>query len=437
MYLLLYALTGGVLCINFGKNGDLTQSLHLSDKSGPLYRSSLDECGDSTTKGGYPPNFRAKSYKTKYNCLKNQRKNAYIRAPERVLLFDATGLAYRCFFALPELKTHRGTDIACLMGFMNTLSRLHRLYHPKYLGIVFDSPGANNPKREIWPEYKKNRQIISDSFKTQLTWIREFCAILGLPVFIQKFTEADDIITSIIGFLRGENSGEDEEAYRPIVMDGKGIVPGKAKVRGIFDKFEQELRKQAPPVKISSGNEPAENKKNMLNENGYDVTVVTADKDLLQILSNNGTGNVNVKIVQPHKSYRVVTENTVRTEYGIEPERFSEYLALVGDASDNIPGVMGVGPKTAPKLIAKYNTFEEIISSPEIKKLGEKGGKYSESIRMAYDFHNIVRLKRNLHILDSTNELIKEKTLSCQFYSFLRIFSLQKAACKWTNITGI
>ncbi|KAK2195566.1 bifunctional 5'-3' exonuclease [Babesia duncani] len=281
--------------------------------------------------------------------------------PEKVLLVDATGLAYRCFFALPELKTHKGTDIACLMGFMNSLVRLYKMFSPKYVGLAFDSPGANRSKREIWPEYKTNRQIIKTSFRKQLAWIRELCAIIGLPVFIERTTEADDIITSIISFLRGndketgENMGKEVKQFN-ILKRGGG---------GIFDKITRHAH-VPPTLQLVPCNDPDWQ---LECQGGFDVTVVTADKDLLQILSDNHTNNVSVKIVQPHKKYRVVTGETVQAEYGllhfintanpgVKPERFSEYLALVGDAADNIPGVLGIGPKTAPKLIAKYGSFE-------------------------------------------------------------------------------
>ncbi|UKK01987.2 5'-3' exonuclease [Theileria orientalis] len=360
-------------------------------------------------------------------------------SPENVMIVDGTGLAYRCFFALPDLKTSKGIDIGCLMGFMNSLARLHRMFNPKYMGVVFDSPGANDQKRDIWPEYKLNRQVVSTSFRNQLGWIREFCAILGLPVFIERSTEADDIITSMINFIRevsSENSKnlKDDECLKEINFT-------KNTTGGIFDKFSGNLKDWSDQNTLISDVIDSSDSARVDSDNmnsiglGYDVTVVTADKDLLQILAQNGTSKVTVKIVQPHKSYRIVNQHTVKKEYGIDPERFSEYLALVGDSADNIPGIMGIGPKTAPKLIEKYKTFDDILTSEEINNLTKKGGKYSESVKMAHEFHSIVKLKKNLRVLTSMDQLIKSSPLSCQLAKFLKMFSLQKASSKWSMFT--
>ncbi|XP_952181.1 5'-3' exonuclease, putative [Theileria annulata] len=382
-------------------------------------------------------------------------KTESANSPERVMIVDGTGLAYRCFFALPDLKTSKGTDIGCLMGFMNSLARLHRMFDPKYIGVVFDSPGANDEKRDIWPEYKLNRQVVSYSFRNQLGWIREFCAILGLPVFIEPSTEADDIITSMITFFRESSKKLDQPNETPNdsnktrntldqtinkLAESDIKYPNEViqkSVRGIFDKYSQELNGnsvQALPYReypVTSENDIMSNGV----YRGYDITVVTADKDLLQILSQNDVNKINVKIVQPHKSYRIVNQHTVKQEYGIEPERFSEYLALVGDTADNIPGIMGIGPKTAPKLIQKYQSFDDILRSEEISKLSSKGGKYRESVRMAHEFHSIVKLKRNLRVLKSMDQLVKSNALTCQLSKFLKMFSLQKASSKWSMFT--
>ncbi|UKJ90477.2 5'-3' exonuclease [Theileria orientalis] len=360
-------------------------------------------------------------------------------SPENVMIVDGTGLAYRCFFALPDLKTSKGIDIGCLMGFMNSLARLHRMFNPKYMGVVFDSPGANDQKRDIWPEYKLNRQVVSTSFRNQLGWIREFCAILGLPVFIERSTEADDIITSMINFIR-EVSSENSKKLKDYEYLEE-INFAKNTIGGIFDRCSGNLKDGSDQSTLISNVVGTSDGARAEGDNmdsirlGYDVTVVTADKDLLQILAQNGTSKVTVKIVQPHKSYRIVNQHTVKKEYGIDPERFSEYLALVGDSADNIPGIMGIGPKTAPKLIEKYKTFDDILTSEEINTLTKKGGKYSESVKMAHEFHSIVKLKKNLRVLTSMDQLIKSSPLSCQLAKFLKMFSLQKASSKWSMFT--
>ncbi|GBE60692.1 hypothetical protein BOVATA_021850 [Babesia ovata] len=239
---------------------------------------------------------------------------------ERVLLVDGTGLAYRCFFALPTLTTYRGTEIGAIVGFMNSLARIYRSFGPKYIGIAFDSPGSNSTKREVWPEYKANRQAIKTSFKKQLMWIKEFCSIVGLPIFLRRSTEADDIIASMISFLNGSagkddsdpSSDEEVQQMRQIDFRVPNSAPG-----GVFDRVAGASATPLEPMDTSSDSG--------LEKRSFDVHVLTADKDLLQVLQYNGAGNVNVRVVQPHKKFRLVDETTVVEEYGKFP--FMRYIS--------------------------------------------------------------------------------------------------------------
>ncbi|KAK1443693.1 hypothetical protein BgAZ_205690 [Babesia gibsoni] len=313
---------------------------------------------------------------------------------------------------------------------MNSIARLYKTIGPKYCCVVFDSPGANNSKREVWPEYKTNRQVIKTSFKKQLMWIKEFCTIIGLPLFIHRTTEADDIISSMVNFLRGSNIETDQDVSpdeKPQKMRSIEFkVPDQTK-GGVFDKVSGRSNLPLEPIQHENGSG--------IDHMKFDVYILTADKDLLQILEQNESGNVNVRIVQPHKKFRHVDEEVVRAEYGIPPERFSEYLALVGDSADNIPGVLGIGPKTAPILISKYPSFKDIIKSEEITKIAKKGGKYSLSVEKAYDFHLITKLKSDLPILTSMSQLLKKRTLETQFLEFCKLFSLQKCSQRWQDVT--
>ncbi|ORM41740.1 5'-3' exonuclease [Babesia sp. Xinjiang] len=365
-----------------------------------------------------------------------QRANVQIKAAgkgplrERVLLVDGTGLAYRCFFALPTLTTYRGTEIGAIVGFMNSLGRIYKSFGPKYVGIAFDSPGSNSTKREVWPEYKANRQTIKTSFKKQLMWIKEFCAIVGIPVFLKRATEADDIIASMINFLSGGSASRDsgpsgsEDVQRLRQLDFRVPEPGPG---GVFDRVAGASTTTLEPVDLSG--------ESGLDHRSFEVHVLTADKDLLQVLEYNDGGNMNVRVIQPHKKFRVVDEETVIQEYGIHPGRFSEYLALVGDSADNIPGVMGIGPKTAPLLISKYKSFKEIIESEEIAKISKRGGKHSVSVDRAYDFHLITKLRGDVPVLSSLSQLCKKRTLERQFVAFCRMFSLQKCSLRWHDVT--
>ncbi len=95
---------------------------------------------------------------------------------------------------------------------------------------------------------------------------------------------------------------------------------------------------------------------------GLDVFIVTADKDMLQLVDEK------VKIYDPMKD-RVLDEQFVREKYGVGPERITEFMALTGDAVDNIPGIKGVGEKTAKELLSQFDSIEDLLGHPEgIKK---------------------------------------------------------------------
>eukprot|EP00371_Babesia_bovis_P001456 XP_001610103.1 5'-3' exonuclease, N-terminal resolvase-like domain [Babesia bovis T2Bo] len=323
-----------------------------------------------------------------------------------------------------------GTEIGAIVGFMNSLGRIYKSFGPKYIGIAFDSPGSNSTKREVWPEYKANRQTIQTSFKKQLMWIKEFCAIIGIPVFLKRATEADDIIASMIGFLSGGNTineraatGE-EEVQRLKQVDYR--VPDSTS-GGVFDRVLRSTGRELEPLDLCDSGD--------INHRKFDVHVLTADKDLLQVLEYNDDANISVRIIQPHKKFRTVDEDTVIDEYGIPPSRFSEYLALVGDSADNIPGVMGIGPKTAPVLISKYNSFKQIIESDEIAKIAKRSEKHNVSVQRAYDFHLITKLRADVPVLSSLSQLCKKRTLESQFVAFCRMFSLQKCSLRWHDVT--
>lgn len=113
-----------------------------------------------------------------------------------VLLVDATGLAYRCFYGMPDLKTHMGYEIGCLYGFLNSLSYIFRTFEPEYVGLAFDSPNASNVKRKLWPKYKIHRKPTPPELIEQLNYIKDYCEISGLPILYYPETEADDLIAT-------------------------------------------------------------------------------------------------------------------------------------------------------------------------------------------------------------------------------------------------
>lgn len=245
---------------------------------------------------------------------------------ERIFVLDVSGFIFRAYFALPEMKNPSGDATQAVFGFIRSLNKLIQEFSPRYMVAVFDGPDNKRSRREIYSEYKSNREPRAEDLYQQIPLVKEYCALLGLSLLEVEGVEADDVIASVVQQAVGAN---------------------------------------------------------------YAVTICTADKDLLQLVG----GNVNV--VNPWKHHQKITEEDVLRMYGIPPAGIPDYLALVGDTSDNIPGVFGCGPKKAQSLLQKYPTVEDIFTNfdlltPPMQKMlaGQQ-----EGVRMGKD---LALLDRNV-----------------------------------------
>lgn len=216
-----------------------------------------------------------------------------------MLLIDGHGLAFRGFYALPQdLAASDGTPTNAILGFVNMLMKALEEWPSDGVGIFFDPKGPTK-RREEFEEYKSNRKPAPESFKTQLPIIMELCATMGLSVFTRSGVEADDCIVSTAAECARENCH---------------------------------------------------------------VTILSADKDLFQVINND------IEVIRPSRGvtdFGIYDEESFREKYGFEPPLMADYLALVGDSADNIPGVPGIGDKTARDLVGKYGALESIYENIE------------------------------------------------------------------------
>lgn len=213
-----------------------------------------------------------------------------------VMLVDGHGLAYRAFYAVPELTAPDGTPTNALVGFFNMMARLKKQWKPTSISVVFDAPGPTF-RHDMFEEYKAGRKPTPDEFKVQLPILKKMISVLGIPVLSKDGVEADDVLGAMA---------------RDIASHGTPVL------------------------------------------------VVTSDKDMLQILDDG------VTVVRPGKGITSFTSwdrNSFISEYGFIPERMADYLALVGDTADNVPGVPGVGDKTARRLLGSYGSLEGILAN--------------------------------------------------------------------------
>lgn len=219
---------------------------------------------------------------------------------KRLFLIDGTAVAYRSYFAFAQnpLRTRRGENTSVVFGFAATILRILTKENPTHLAVVQDTK-EKSFRHELYAEYKANRVQMPDEMAEQLPRLDHLLNTMKIPILRKPGYEADDIIAT--------------------------------------------LTKRAEAA-------------------GWEVVVVTGDKDLMQLV-NDKTKIFNLKKVSDAGEW--YDREAVKEKMGVYPEQILDYLALVGDASDNVPGVDGVGPKTAVKLLEEHGSFEAVLANAE------------------------------------------------------------------------
>lgn len=217
---------------------------------------------------------------------------------KKLFLIDGHSLIFRMYYAFLRrpMINSKGEDTSILYGFMKYLMELIRKENPSHIGVAFDPPGKTF-RHETYDAYKQNRSATPELVKAALEPLKELVSSLGIPVLMIPGYEADDVIGTVATL------GE---------------------------------------------------------KNGFTVYMVTPDKDLGQLISDN------ILQYKPGKSgaeNELLGPAEICEKFQIErPEQVIDILALWGDASDNVPGVRGVGEVSAKKLIAKYGSVENILA---------------------------------------------------------------------------
>ncbi|MEZ0323468.1 MAG: 5'-3' exonuclease H3TH domain-containing protein [Hydrogenothermaceae bacterium] len=225
---------------------------------------------------------------------------------KRLLLIDSSSYIYRAFYALPPLTSSKGIPTGAVYGFVRMLLKLLNDFNPEYIAAVFDSKGKTIRHKQF-KEYKANRRETPDSLSIQIPYIEEILNTLNIKIVKKEGFEADDIIATL---------AKDAE------------------------------------------------------KKGFEVIVVTPDKDMLQLIDDK------IKVFNP-VSEILYNSQKIKEKYGIEPLQFVDYLTLIGDPVDNIPGIKGIGPKTASEILSNYGSIENILQN--LDKLPEKYRKFFEN----------------------------------------------------------
>lgn len=241
------------------------------------------------------------------------------------LLIDGFNLAYRCFYAIPELTRADGFPTNALHGWVKSLWRLGDQEKPEATLVFFDLGGAQD-RLALHPDYKAQREEMPEALEKQLPYVKSLTRALGLVGIEQDGVESDDLLAS-----------------------------------------------QAVALSLA----------------GHEVVIVSADKDFAQLVNDRVKILLPPPTANPKLGWRTLDAAGVLEKFGVPPSQIADYLALVGDTSDNIPGLEGVGPKTASKWLQEYGSVENVIAHA-----GDvKPERFREAVRTHAD-----RLRMNLRL---------------------------------------
>ncbi len=222
----------------------------------------------------------------------------YSSAMAHWLLLDGFNLAFRSYYAVPDLTRGDGFPTGAVMGWVRTIWKLQDAEKPDRMVAFFDLGGSSR-HAALLPEYKQNRTSMPEPLVKQLPVIKDVTRALGVPVVEREGVEADDLVASTARRLCQE---------------------------------------------------------------GHRVTIVSADKDFGQCVGATVSQLLPAPTANPKLGWRKLDEAGVMEKFGVPPEKIPHFLAIVGDTSDNIPGLEGVGPKTAAKWLAEFPTLDVLLT---------------------------------------------------------------------------
>ena len=280
-----------------------------------------------------------------------------IQKTDHFYLIDGSGYIFRAYYALPPLsRKSDGLPTGAVSGFCSMLFKLledsksdQNLQKPTHFAVIFDS-ARKTFRNEIYSDYKANRSEAPDDLAPQFEYIRKSVLAFNLPSVDLPNYEADDLIATYV---------------------------------------DQILKK------------------------GARVTIVSSDKDLMQLYQKN------VRIFDPMKN-KFITEEDVFKKFGVDASKVIDVQSLAGDSSDNVPGVPGIGVKTAAELINKYGTLEKLLKSAHEIKQNKRRETLLENKDKALISKKLVTLDHKSPIKRELSEFELKSIDKDKLYKFLR-----------------
>ena len=280
-----------------------------------------------------------------------------IKKTDHFYLIDGSGYIFRAYYALPPLtRKSDGLPVGAVSGFCNMLFKLledsksdDNLQKPTHFAVIFDA-ARKNFRNEIYSDYKGNRSEAPDDLVPQFEYIRKSVIAFNLPSVELINYEADDLIATYT---------------------------------------EQILEK------------------------GAKVTIVSSDKDLMQLYKKD------VRLYDPMKN-KFITSKDVIDKFGVDPKKVIDVQSLAGDSSDNVPGVPGIGIKIAAELINKYDTLEKLLDKAHEIKQNKRRETIIENKEKAIISKKLVTLKKDVPIKEKIEEFRFKEIDKDKLYKYLR-----------------
>ena len=280
-----------------------------------------------------------------------------IKKTDHFYLIDGSGYIFRAYYALPPLtRKSDGLPVGAVSGFCNMLFKLledsksnENSEKPTHFAVIFDS-ARKNFRNEIYSEYKGNRSETPEDLIPQFDYIRKSVLAFSLPSIELINYEADDLIATYVEQILAE---------------------------------------------------------------GAKVTIVSSDKDLMQLYKKN------VRIYDPMKN-KFITKEDVKKRFGVGPESVVDVQALAGDSTDNVPGVPGIGVKIAAELINKYRNLDNLLKNVNKIKQNKRRETLLGNKENAIISKELVTLKKDVPVKNKINEFELKQVDKDKLYEFLR-----------------
>lgn len=259
--------------------------------------------------------------------------------PRELYLLDGSSYIYRAYYGYRDFATSTGMPTNAVFGFTKMLLNLLQENQPDYLAVIFDPPREETFRRELYPEYKANRDAMPEDLADQIQYIRKILQALNIATMKIAGFEADDVIATLARRYTSE-----------------------------------ELQ----------------------------VTVVTGDKDLMQIVDQK------ISLLDTMRDKRSGPQEVLE-RFGVPAERVPDVLGLAGDTSDNIPGVPGVGEKTAAELVRRFGSLEDVLKWKHLvsgKKRKENLQLYADQARLS---KTLATVRYDVELVVSLDDLARQE----------------------------